>query len=135
MTSNHAGSDQLASVLGHTGAYLAENIFRMIKKKKGKKGKAPKPSGNPEELPGTSRGDVYLYSGCRDDQTSDDTQEDGEYTGAMTWAFTSALQNNPNISYFGILEEMVSLLRKGEYTQVPQLSTGRQMDLNQPFSV
>jgi len=59
------------------------------KKKKKKKGKSSTYSAEP---PGTSRADVYLYSGCRDDQTSADTSVNGAATGAMTWAFTDALK-------------------------------------------
>lgn len=110
-------------------------IQKKIKKKKKKK--KSKKSSSSGELPGTSRADVYLYSGCRDDQTSADTSVDGEATGAMTWAFTTALQKNPNLSYWSILDAMRQVLNSGprKYTQVPQLSTGRQSDINQPFVV
>lgn len=106
------------------------------KPKKEKKKKKGKYSANPSDLPGTSRADVYLYSGCRDDQTSADTSVNGTATGAMTWAFTSALKKNRNLSYFQILESMRDFLNgSGRYQQVPQLTTGRRSDLNQPFSI
>jgi len=110
---------------------------RKIKKKKKKKKKNKKGSSSSGELPGTSRADVYLYSGCRDDQTSADTTIDGQSTGAMTWAFTSALKKNQNLSYIQILTAMRDVLNSGprKYTQVPQLSTGRQSDINQRFSI
>merc|ERR1712137_137381 len=103
---------------------------KKIKKKKSKKVKKQ------GELPGTSAADVMLYSGCRDDQTSADTSVGGEATGAMTWAFTSAFKKNPNLTYFGVLEAMRDVLNgSGRYTQVPQLSTGRPINLNQPFTL
>merc|ERR1712000_794019 len=111
--------------------------MKQAKKKKKKKKKKKYSNSTPGELPGTSKADVYLYSGCRDDQTSADTSVEGEATGAMTWAFTSALQKNPNLTYYGILGAMRDVLNSGprKYTQVPQLSTGRQSDLNQVFSI
>ena len=39
----------------------------------------------------TSPADVISFSGCKDSQTSADTQEAGQATGAMSFAFISAL--------------------------------------------
>lgn len=69
----------------------------------------------------TSPADVVMWSGCKDNQTSADTQEDGEATGAMSYAFISALNKRPNQSY----QELLIAIRdemKGKYTQKPQLS-------------
>merc|ERR1712100_976302 len=108
--------------------------MKQAKKKKKKKKKKKYSNSTPGELPGTSKADVMLYSGCRDDQTSADTSIQGEATGAMTWAFTSALEKNNNLTYWQVLEKMRDVLNgSGRYTQVPQLSTGRPMDLNQRF--
>merc|ERR1712000_292969 len=110
--------------------------MKQAKKKKKKKKKKKYSNSTPGELPGTSKADVMLYSGCRDDQTSADTSIQGEATGAMTWAFTSALEKNNNLTYWQVLEKMRDVLNgSGRYTQVPQLSTGRPMDLNQRFTL
>jgi metacaspase-1 len=34
-----------------------------------------------------SAADVIMWSGCKDDQTSADTSQAGQATGAMSWAF------------------------------------------------
>jgi len=109
------------------------------KKKKLKKKKKKKNYGAPTDLPGTTRGDIYLYSGCRDDQTSADASFGGEASGAMTWAFTSSLRQNANQSFYGLLLSMRDLLNSGKgprtFTQVPQLSTGRRIDVQAPFNI
>lgn len=37
----------------------------------------------------SSEADVIMFSGCKDDQTSADAVENGQSTGAMSYAFTS----------------------------------------------
>jgi len=91
---------------------------------------------SPQASGGVSNyGDCYLYSGCRDDQTSADTSFNGKPQGAMTYAFTQALTKNPNQSYGEVLKTMREILQASKFTQVPQLSTQRQIDLNSPFSI
>ncbi|KAF7422772.1 Ca(2+)-dependent cysteine protease [Pleurotus ostreatus] len=54
----------------------------------------------------TSPADVISWSGCKDDQTSADTQEAGEATGAMSFAFVSSLRQNPQQSYQQLLNSV-----------------------------
>jgi len=74
--------------------------------------------------------DVWMFSGCADDQTSADTKIAGEATGAMSWALIQVLRQNPNLSYLQILQNTRGLIRQ-RYSQVPQLSVGGEYDLNQ----
>jgi len=53
--------------------------------------------------------DVWMFSGCADDQTSADTSIAGRATGAMSWAFIGTMRENPDQSY-----RNVSLLVGGE---------------------
>ncbi len=69
----------------------------------------------------TSPADVIMWSGSKDDQTSQDAQIAGQATGAMSWAFISALKKNPQQSYVGLLNSIRDELQ-GNYTQKPQLS-------------
>ena len=46
--------------------------------------------------------DVWMYSGCADDQTSADTSIDGLATGAMSWAFINTMRENPSQSYIDV---------------------------------
>ncbi|RKP39987.1 p20 subunit of caspase [Dimargaris cristalligena] len=81
----------------------------------------------------SSMGDVIMFSGCADSQTSADTFNYAVgNTGAMSHALISVLRSNPHQTYIQILSNVRSFL-KSKYSQVPQLSSGRLMDMNQTF--
>lgn len=69
----------------------------------------------------TSPADVILWSGSRDDQTSADATIAAQATGAMSWAFITAIKQNPNQTYLGLLNSIRDVLQS-KYTQKPQLS-------------
>ncbi|KAL5458823.1 hypothetical protein PMIN06_003141 [Paraphaeosphaeria minitans] len=69
----------------------------------------------------TSPADVIMWSGSKDTQTSADASIQGEATGAMSWAFITALKKNPNQSYVQLLNSIRDELQ-ADYTQKPQLS-------------
>jgi len=80
---------------------------------------------------------VIMYSGCKDDQTSADATIGGGHVGAMSWAFLKVMAEageGGNLSYLQVLQNTRGLLQ-GTYTQIPQLSLGYEMDLNEPFTV
>ncbi|KAJ2746195.1 Ca(2+)-dependent cysteine protease [Coemansia sp. BCRC 34301] len=86
-------------------------------------------------------GDAIMFSGCKDDQTSADTKtanlnsknrEDLSFTGAMSHALISSMNENPHQTYVQLLQDVRKRLEV-KYTQVPQLSTGRLMDVNTIF--
>jgi hypothetical protein len=62
-----------------------------------------------------------MWSGSKDTQTSADASIGGEATGAMSWAFITALRKNPNQSYVQLLNSIREEL-EGKYQQKPQLS-------------
>ncbi|KAF8897955.1 peptidase C14 [Mucidula mucida] len=80
----------------------------------------------------TSPADVISWSGCKDSQTSADTQEAGRATGAMSYAFVTVLTQNPNQSYMQLLNSIRDILAK-EYSQKPQLSSSHPMDTDLLF--
>lgn len=61
-----------------------------------------------------------LLSGCKDDQTSADAYIDNKYQGAMTWAFTSSVKENPKANWKGIHAALTAKMTG--FTQNPQLS-------------
>ena len=65
----------------------------------------------PPQLLNTDR--ILLYS--------QDAQIAGQATGAMSWAFISALKKNPQQSYVQLLNSIRDEL-ESKYTQKPQLS-------------
>ncbi|PSR99290.1 caspase domain-domain-containing protein [Coniella lustricola] len=69
----------------------------------------------------TSPADVILWSGSKDDQTSADATIAAQATGAMSWAFITAVKQNPNQTYLQMLNSVRDVLQS-KYTQKPQLS-------------
>ncbi|KAI8050301.1 peptidase C14, caspase domain-containing protein [Syncephalis plumigaleata] len=80
-----------------------------------------------------SMGDVIMFSGCMDSQTSADTSVQGYgATGAMSYAFITTMRQNPQQTYTMLLGNLRGILH-GKYSQKPQMSTGRHMDMNTWF--
>ncbi|KAL2133272.1 hypothetical protein VTI74DRAFT_2615 [Chaetomium olivicolor] len=80
----------------------------------------------------TSPADVIMWSGSKDDQTSADATIASQATGAMSWAFISALKQNPQQSYVQLLNSIRDVLAT-KYTQKPQLSCSHPLDTNLLF--
>ncbi|KAI1344146.1 peptidase C14, caspase domain-containing protein [Xylariaceae sp. FL0016] len=74
--------------------------------------------------------DVWMFSGCADEQTSADTSIAGAPTGAMSYALLRTLRENPEQSYINVLQNTREELAQN-YSQVPQLSCGGEYDLDQ----
>ncbi|CAE6415745.1 unnamed protein product [Rhizoctonia solani] len=74
----------------------------------------------------TSPADVISWSGCKDSQTSADTVEGGEATGAMSYAFIEVLRQKPQQTYQELLNNIREVLRN-KYSQKPQLSSSHPM--------
>jgi len=81
-----------------------------------------------------TKGTVIQFAGCRDAQTSADAQIGGKPTGAMSWAFMQVMNKHKQPKYTDLLREVRNLLA-GQYSQVPQMSTGFQMAMDRPFSL
>ncbi|KAH9037910.1 metacaspase-1 [Lactarius pseudohatsudake] len=69
----------------------------------------------------TSPADAISWSGCKDSQTSADAVEAGSATGAMSYAFITALTQQPQQSYQQLLQSIRGILR-AKYSQKPQVS-------------
>jgi hypothetical protein len=79
----------------------------------------------------TSPADVVMWSGSKDDQTSADATIASQATGAMSWAFVTALKKNPQQSYVQLLNSIRDELAT-KYTQRPQLSCSHPLSMSQP---
>lgn len=78
-------------------------------------------------------GNVIMISGCMDNQTSADTYVDSKYQGALTWAFLDTVSNNPNLSWKDLITNIRTTLKTSKYEQIPQLSSGKKIDLTTKF--
>ncbi len=89
----------------------------------------------------TTNADVTMISGSTDKQTSADAQiidSSGNkiYGGALTNSFIKVLEsNNYSISYSNLIKNIRQILRQENYTQTPQLSSGRYLDINSNFII
>lgn len=75
----------------------------------------------------TSPADVILWSGSKDDQTSADATIASKATGAMSWAFVTALKQDSKQSYVELLNSIRDVL-EAKYSQKPQLSCSHPLD-------
>jgi hypothetical protein len=73
-----------------------------------------------------SNPNIFMFSGCKDMQTSADTfnKESDLYIGAFTNAFITCLRNNRhNIQYIYLFRDICLHLLNNGYTQVPVFSS------------
>lgn len=80
----------------------------------------------------TTHSHAIMLAGCKDAQTSADTQIAGSATGAMSYALIKALSFNPHPTYGQLLAAVREIL-KNEYSQIPQFSAGHPVDMNTVF--
>ena len=81
--------------------------------------------------PAHSQGDVVLFSGCQDAQTSADVQDKYKAGGAMTNAFLAAYTGNDSFPKF--LENLHYHLKKRGFKQRPQLTSSQAFDIYRVF--
>ena len=83
-------------------------------------------------------GQVICISGCNDQQTSADAyvslSNRNMYSGAMTYSFIKTINElGKNISLTNLIVSMRNILKTEGYTQIPQLSSGTNIDINTPI--
>ena len=76
-----------------------------------------------------TKSNVFLISGCFDEQTSADAYIDNKFLGALTWSLLKTINENTNLTWKDLLINMRTLL-KPRYSQIPQLSSGKLIDIN-----
>lgn len=82
-------------------------------------------------------GQVVFLSGCRDTQYSMDTvRPDGVPCGAMTWALIETWKKyGQTMKLKYLLWDLLQFLKERNYEQVPQMTLGQYMDINQVFDL
>ena len=76
-----------------------------------------------------SKGNVFVISGCRDDQTSADTYENKQYGGALTISLLEVLNANRNISWSELLCQVSTIIKLKGYSQIIQFSSGKKTNM------
>ncbi|KAL2889994.1 p20 subunit of caspase [Ceratocystis lukuohia] len=129
-----AGTELLQSVSAYTqGQGEAETVKRgfigLLKR-----ATAGDESLQRSKLMKSSEADVVMFSGSKDNQTSADSMVSSQPTGAMSWAFITALRKNPQQSYVQLLNSIRDELAT-KYTQRPQLSCSHPLSKHHPLMI
>jgi hypothetical protein len=75
-------------------------------------------------------GNVFMISGCTEQQTSADSFFNNRAQGAMTWALLESLKTSPTESWRELIKSMRDLLKTSEYDQIPQFAAGKFVDID-----
>lgn len=75
-----------------------------------------------------TKGQVILLSGCKDSQVSMDAFIAGQYNGALTSVFVNAVKESNEQSWETLLNKVRANLKKDDFYQIPQLSSGQKMN-------
>lgn len=161
MAGKAGGSDSLtamaSSVIGQdAGAVLAQiqslsstlnNLQSLTDALSGKAELTPEKlqqfSGTAEQI---LPAEIRMFSGCSDAQTSADVSNTAAFSlpadcgpggagGACTNAMIASLNNKPDPTWIALLQDMRGILKEKCFTQVPQLSSSRDVDLNSRFQL
>ena len=81
-----------------------------------------------------TKGNIFFISGSSDSQTSADAYINKKFQGAMTWSFLNSVNSKSDLTWKELLLKMRELL-KNNYTQVPQFSTNKSIDINSKIIV
>lgn len=81
-----------------------------------------------------TKSNVFYISGCKDDQTSMETFINSKTQGALTWAFLEAVKQNNNMSWKMLVKTIRDNLKKYQFIQIPQFSSGLSCDVNSLWS-
>ena len=80
-------------------------------------------------------GNVFMISGCTDNQTAADAVFGGKAAGAMTWSLLESLKQNPNVNWRELVINMRDLLKTSQFTQIPQFSSGNFVDIDKQIFI
>ena len=55
--------------------------------------------------------------------------------GAMTWSLLESLKQTPSASWRELLKSMRDILKKSQFSQIPQFSSGKFVDIDTPVFI
>ena len=76
-----------------------------------------------------------MISCCIDSQVSIDTYINNKYQGMMTIAFLDALNKNSNLTWKQLIINMRAFLKNTMSEQIPQLSSGKLLNIDSKFDL
>ena len=80
-----------------------------------------------------SKENVVVLSGCKNNQVSSESYIDRIPQGLTTWALMESLNKNNRMSWNDLINNMKTLLSHSIFPQVPQITSGKQLDFNSEF--
>jgi hypothetical protein len=80
-------------------------------------------------------GDVFMISGCTDQQTSSDAVFNNKPNGAMTWSLLESLKQKPICNWRELVTNMRTLLKTSNFEQIPQFSCGKFENIDAPIFI
>ena len=75
-------------------------------------------------------GNVYMISGCTEQQTSADAYINNKAQGAMIWSLLESLKTSQTETWRELLKTMRALLKTSKYEQIPQFASGNFVDID-----
>lgn len=82
-----------------------------------------------------SNADVVCWSGCLDNQTSADAYWNGAFAGALTAGLLEILREKTNHTYESVFSKLTNSLAQKQYTQKPQLTSGKPLNIQDVYDV
>jgi hypothetical protein len=80
-------------------------------------------------------GNVFMISGCTDQQTSADAFFNNKPNGAMTWSLLESLKQKPVCNWRELVINMRTLLKTSNFEQIPQFSCGKFENIDTPVFI
>jgi hypothetical protein len=79
---------------------------------------------------------IIALSGCKDEQTSSDAWFGDNWQGALTKCFIDTIvDTNYNPKLFELLEKLREYIKIREFTQIPQLTSNKNINKDDRFSL
>lgn len=78
---------------------------------------------------------IIMISGCRDSQYSEECLTSTGVNGLMTWALYETITKNNNITIKSLYISLLKLLKDIGAFQIPQLSMGSLIDINETLNI
>jgi hypothetical protein len=82
-----------------------------------------------------TQGNVFMISGCTDNQTSADAFINNRASGAMTWSLLEAAKEKTGCTWRELIKSMRDKLKTSEFEQIPQFSSGTFANIDTPIFI